>query len=865
MKTFKSILSYVLLLAFVVPMQAQTYIQTDPSEQPNFYKIRDAFKEHWEGKTPYRGSGYNPFKRWEWYWETRVYDDGSFPPSDITLREWEKYAEEIEYEHERSQQNGNWVFRGPSSAQGGYHGLGRVNCIGFHPTDINTFWVGTPAGGLWKTVNNGQTWTTNTDQLPVLGVTDIAIDRTNPNIMYIATGDGFIGSLSAIQGGSQGDTKSVGVLKSNNGGQSWNQTGLNWNIQQGRLIGRLIINPNNTQILMAATSAGIWRTSNGGNTWTMVQSGYFMDLEFKPGDPNTVYASTFAFDGNTAIFRSTNSGSNWTQVASLTGVSRINLAVTPAQPNLVDAVCANTEGGLSMLIYSNDSGANFSVYFNADCSNNLLGWAYNASGCGGQGYYDLAYAINPTNANDIWLGGVNTWNSKDGGSTWRLNNFWIDDPRENPNRVNVVHADKHFIAFHPLSPNTIFECNDGGIYISTNSGQTWRDISNGLGISQMYRIGVSQTVQNNIICGLQDNGTKEIYNNQWYDQTGGDGMECIIDYTNANIEYASYANGVIYRTFDFWQNQVTISQNIPGGQPQGAWVTPYVLDPVNPMTIYAGYSVVYRSNNRGNNWQQISPVLSGNLLRSLAVAPSSSSHIYAASFDTLFFTRNGGTNWFFVPANFQNAKITYIAVHPTDPMTLWISLSGYNAGNKVFRSTDGGVNWTNISGTLPNIPVNCIAYQRGSNGGLYIGTDLGVFYRNNTMSDWIRFQNGLPNVVVTELEISYNDNKLWAATYGRGLWNSDLFQGSNNTNEETIISDIQIYPNPAVSSTTVQCLSFEPLYFEITDMNGKKVSSGSVQSTTFECNLANLSSGMYLLQVFGKNTGEQITKKLIKE
>jgi photosystem II stability/assembly factor-like uncharacterized protein len=863
MKTTIYFLFLYCLLLSTFASNAQQYTDLIEKSDPTFYEIQSAFNTFWENKTPGKGSGYKQFKRWEWYWESRINDDGTFPSSNVTWTEWHNYINSNPDINHRSQSNGNWQFKGPSTTPGGYNGLGRINCMAFHPSNANTFWVGTPAGGLWKTTNGGQSWTTTTDNLPVLGVTDIAIDRNNPNIMYIATGDGNLGSLSALTGGPFGDTKSIGVLKSSNGGQTWNTTGLNWNVTESKLISRLLINPSNTQILIAATSDGIWRTTNAGQTWTKTQNGYFMDLEFKPTDPNTVYAASYSPHGNTSILRSTNGGSSWTNSINLNNVARANIAVSPASPNLVDILCANPSGGLAGLYYSSDSGSSYSLYFNADCSNNLLHNSYNASGCGGQGWYDLAYAISPTNADDIWLGGINTWNSTNGGSTWFLKTCWNDHPSINPNNAPVVHADKHLIVFHPLNPNIMFECNDGGIYVTTNKGQSWTDLSNGLGISQIYRIGASQTINNNIICGLQDNGTREIYNNTWYEQTGGDGMECIIDYTDANIEYASYANGVIYRTFDFWENQVVISENIPGGQPQGAWVTPFVIDPTTPTTLYAGYNVIYKTLNRGNTWQVISPLLSGNNIRSLAVAPSNSNFIYAASFDTLFFTHNGGTNWFLVSANFPNAKISYIAVHPTNPQTLWLTLSGYNAGNKVYKSIDGGFNWTNISGSLPNLPTNCIVYQKQSQDALYIGTDIGVFYRNATMSDWIPFQAGLPNVPVTELEISYNNRKLWAATFGRGLWNSDLFSGSTSTTTVSNHEDFKIYPNPTNGIFNLDMKDIEPLNIRIFDQNSRLIYSQKLDQTSLSTiDISGEIPGVYYIHVFTKNQ-QTISKKII--
>jgi len=275
------------------------------------------------------------------------------------------------------------------------------------------------------------------------------------------------------------------------------------------------------------------------------------------------------------------------------------------------------------------------------------------------------------------------------------------------------------------------------------------------------------------VAGAQDNGTKRLVADTWYETLGGDGMECIIDYEDVNIRYYSQQNGRLYRSSG--GGNINISGNIPGN-PSGAWVTPYVMDPVDHNTLYAGYRKLYKTTNRGDSWTAISDDFGGFPLQLLAVAPSNPQTIYTGSNYDLFATYDGGKNWQMLSGKLPNASsaLTYIAIHPENPKTLWITYSGYIAGNKVFQSEDGGITWKNISGTLPNLPVNCIVYQKGSAGNLYIGTDVGVFYRNQYTPDWEVYSEGLPNVIVTELEIHYGAGKLRAATFGRGLWESDL-------------------------------------------------------------------------------------------
>ncbi|MCK9421540.1 MAG: hypothetical protein M0Q38_02980 [Bacteroidales bacterium] len=779
----------ILFLLIMIFIGGRTEAQNKPSgKQPalNFFEVRKQFNDYWKDRKITKGLGYKPFRRWEWFWEQRVGRDGAFPSNDVVVREWAKYTTS----HTKAPVFGpeaNWIPMGPFSTKSGYAGLGRINCIAFHPTNVNTFWVGSPSGGLWKTTDYGQSWTTNFDSSPVLGVSDMVIDPNNPLIMYIATGDGDGGSLHDINATPEGDTKSIGILKSVDGGVTWNPTGLSWKVADVGLIRRLIMNPTNSSMLYAATSDGIYQTIDAGVNWTKQVEGFFTEILFNPGDLSILYAATKEVDSTSGqIFRTTDGGTNWEQTSNFTYACRIKLSVTPQLASLVEAICTNHEGGLEGMYRSTDTGASFSKFFTVlpNCSNNLLN-AYpdpqnHDEPCGGQGSYDLFYLINPSNSSERWLGGVNTWKSADAGQTWRLVNYWSSELPEFP----TVHADKHWFAFHPLQPGTFLEGNDGGIYYSKNGGTSWTDITGGMQIGQIYRIGNSWTNPEIVIGGFQDNGSQVDSAGTWLapDVIGGDGMQCLVDYVNPDIKYASYSEGVITRTTDpAWKNVVTISGNIPG-KPKGAWVTPYIIHPKDPKILYAGYQNIYKSEDRGNTWLKISSFpapdpASDTLLRTIEISASNPQVMYAGPQYSLYRTTDGWASQTEVNSGLpvDSCMITGIAIHPKNPDTLFVSMGGYKQGKKVYRSYDGGANWTNISGTLPNLPVNCIRYQDSANEALYIGTDVGVFFMNTSITDWMNFSKNLPNVVVTDLQIQYMKGKIRAATYGRGLWESDLY------------------------------------------------------------------------------------------
>ena len=741
--------------------------QDKSSEELTLKDYQQAFNSYWEpfnvdngyiytdGKK-HKAGGWKQFKRWEYYMEGQVDDleTGVFPNKTgmQVVREHKKTNPEV---YANNSKASNWSSLGPFNSTGGYAGIGRLNCIAFHPSDPNTWWVGAASGGLWKTTNNGgNTWECLTNDNGVLAVSDIIIptDYVTSHTIYIATGDR-----------DAGDNNSIGVLKSTDNGLTWNETGLTYAINQNRRVNRLLLDPNNNNNIVAATSAGVFKTTDGGDTWNgplITQN--FIDMEYKPGDFNTMYGSR-----GTGIWRTTDGGENWEQVATF-GQQRAEIAVTPANPNIVYVVVSNNNSGLQGIYKSTDSGTNFEQTFSGSTLN-LLGWSAYGNDGGGQGWYDLCIAASPTNADVVLVGGVNTWRSTNGGSNWQCINHWWGEAGVIP-----VHADKHALTYR--NDGLLFEGNDGGVYTSPNDGTTWTDKTNGMQISQMYKLGCSATVSNEVITGLQDNGTKLFTNNNWHDVIGGDGMECVIDYTNVEIQYGCSQNGNFRRTTNRWGNTTTIT---PDGVSSGAWVTPFAIHPKTPNTIYVGYSELYKSTNRGSSWSKITSIASSALLKHIVICASNPDVIYIATDNRIWQTIDGGNNWTMV-CYLTSGVITSLCIKNDEPNTLWHTRSSYNA-SRVFKSTNGGSTWENISTGLPQVPMYSIVYNKleGQKEQLYVGSEVGVYFKDGD-NDWVSFNNNLPNVRIGELEIYYDVKnpeacRLRAATYGRGLWESPIY------------------------------------------------------------------------------------------
>jgi hypothetical protein len=741
----KAKLLVVLIFLMSITFQGfgQKFLEMMDNPNENFYDVVREAEAYFQKHGTARGSGYKAFMRWKYLMQDQIDENGNrLDPH----KNWEEY-EQFQAVYRRSRiaatTTGNWTELGPKSwnrTSAWNPGIGRITCISVDPKNHNVIYIGSPGGGCWKTTTGGNSWTTTTDNLPVMDIASVQVDPINSNIVYLGTSGG-------------------GLLKSLNAGATW--TPFTSGIPSGAVIRRILIDPNNNQTVLVATSSGIYRSTNGGTSWTQSISGSFNDLEFKPDNTNSIYAC-----GNT-FFKSTNNGVNFTQVTSgLTTSGRSFISVTPANPNYVYMVQARgSEFGV--LYRSTDSGTNFSarVTGNPASGTNYFGYSPAGTDAGGQAGYDMAMCVSPTNAEEVYIAGIIIWKTTNGGSSFTAMTEWIY-----PNSRGYTHPDMHVLEY--VGTN-IYSGSDGGIYKSTNQGGDWTDLSTGLGIRQFYRIGGSKTNAAMVTGGSQDNGSSILKSTGWIDWLGADGMEGIIDHTNPNIVYGTTQNGGLNKSVDGGNSRAGIST--PAGS--GNWVTPWVMDPVNSATLYLGYNEIWKTTNGGSSWTKISTFGYTSGVDALEVAPSNSNYLYASKGSTIWVTKNGGANWTNISAGI-GANINYITVHPDNPEKVAVSTSGTN---KVFTSSNGGTNWTNMSGGLPNIGANCVIYQKGAQDGLYVGMNVGIYYRDNTLGAWVPFMTNLPKVSVRELEVHQGSGKLRAATHGRGLWQSDLYGNDGNT------------------------------------------------------------------------------------
>lgn len=688
----------------------------------------------------------NQFMRWSEWVEPRVAESGG-QLSTLAEGNVRGLAQQSRTTQSRT---AAWQFLGPTRTPTSniqQSGNGRVNAIRVHPTNPNILFACTPAGGLWKSVNLGGTWFPISDEIVVLGATDLAFSPVNPDTLYLATGDG-----------EASDTRSTGIYKSTNGGNSWSTTGLTFALSQGITLSKILVHPTQPQILLTCGNSGIFRSTNGGNTWTTVTSGSFKDLEWQPNNPNVVYAG--GYGASAGVWRSSDGGNTWTllNVNTTRLVQRVSIAVTPHDSLYVYALCStNTDHSLEGVYRSTDGGNSWTQQA---WMPNLLGWEPNwASRYNGKGWYNLSLAVSPTDKNTVMVGGINIWKSVNGGVSWTRKSHWTGSGSP------YVHGGQHDFIF--TNGSTFYAAHDGGVTKSTDGGDSWTDISSTLGNAQIYSLGLSASNPNLMISSHQENGTNLTSDGtSWSKVLEGDGAQCFIDKNDNTRLFASNLYGALYRSTDSGNSWVQLFGI------RSSFVTPWLQDPNNSSMAYLAGDHVYKTSKDGLYWGIINFNTQLQPFVSLDVYRPNSSIILACTNQFVYKTINGGDSWTTL-TGLPTSGILKVHFNFNDSSKIYVGVASYQ-GNSVWYSSDGGSTWTNWGAGLPSVPVNCFASPLGTDGSVYCGTDLGVYYRNNSMTTWTAFTSGMPGVPVRDLKIYHPTQKIRAATFGRGIWESNL-------------------------------------------------------------------------------------------
>lgn len=785
---FLSAIAMFCIIAFA-PINSQAQNQADTANYPywvemmqdqnaNFNATVRAFNTYWENREITKGSGFKPFKRWEYMMRQMVNPDGSRPAPDQDL----KALQQFRNTRKNLTTGGDWEALGPfdvPSGYNGYRGLGRINALAFHPTDENHFYIGAPAGGLWQTTDHGANWEVLTDHLPTLGVSAIIVDYSNPDLILIGTGDR-----------DAGDAPGLGVWRSEDGGLSWEVSN---NGMDNATVGRMIQHPDFPETIFAATSNGIFVSDDSGLNWNQVQSGNFKEIVFKPTDPQIIYAATGG-----SFYRSEDGGSSFSQVNNgLSGAARGVIGVSDASPDVVYFLQTNSDS-FKGIYRSDDSGQSFVMRSNYP---NIMSWDCNG-GSGGQAWYDLDIAVDPFDENVIIAGGVNSFKSVDGGSTWTISSHWYGGCD-----VESVHADLHILEYNPVN-GKLFVGNDGGIYWTDDQGNSWEEITNGLVISQAYKLGVSQTNPDFVINGYQDNGSSTYVGgtHNWINVGGGDGMECAFDPNDDRYAYSTIYYGSIDRIYNNNNQGQIAGEGVNGITESGGWVTPFLIDHEDGNIMFVGYKNIWRSTNIKSGststvqWKKISSMNNSDM-NVMAQSRANTSILYVASGNKLWYTENAKdneVNWTSRTSNLPLPNtITALETSYLDENVVYMAQQ-----TRIYKSEDKGASWTEITANLSGNQINTIALYKNAQDAIYIGTNVGVFYKDSGLEEWIEFGNGMPaSAKVTELEFYYDPenisgDRLRAATYGRGLWSTPPFIG-------TLVADFEATSTNVAAGCTI--------------------------------------------------------------
>ncbi len=742
-----------------------------------------------------KGSGLKPFERWKYHWSHYTKTDGTIAPASELWSAWRQKNTLNNSNQNNTNDTSNWTSLGPYShtnTASWSAGQGRVNTVAVDPSNSSTYYVGAPAGGIWKSVDAGINWEPLTDYLPQIGVSGIAIHPTDPKTIYIATGDD-----------DAGDSYAIGVMKSTDGGITWNNTGTMTGNPNS--MNDIYIDTTSPNIVMVATSQGVFKSTNAGDNWTRTLSANIIDLKMKPGNNSIWYAAS----GST-MYRSVDGGNTFSSstISSLNSSRRIAIAVTPANPNFVYFVSYNgssEKNGFNGVYKSTNSGASWVKTAESD---DIFE--------GSQSWYDLAITASDTDPNRVYIGVLNIWRSDNGGDNFYKINNW-----SSPNSASYTHADIHFLSF---IDGQFFAGTDGGVYVSTDHGLNFTDLTENLAISQFYKISVAQQDSGNIVGGLQDNGGYAFKDNQWNNYFGADGMDCAVNTLDPNnyFGFIQYG-GSLYETTDGGLTRKSgigaPNEETGNNDSGGEWVTPLVAN--SRGELYAGYKQLYKLDQSNKNWSKVSNELFFDDIDHIEIDPNNDKNIYISQGASLYKSTDQGET--FTQLTLSSGIINAIEVSNNDSNVAWVVVNG-----GVYKTTNLLANiptFTNINRNLP-FESKLVLRHHGSHkdNRVYLGTALGVYFTDDTLNEWQTFDNGLPNVAVRDLEINEKDSKLFAATYGRGVFVADITKSLPS-------EDIKLVSLDSPINESMGCGTISPM------LTIKNQGSNTITSITIKYNI----------------------------
>ncbi len=819
-----------------------------------------------DASKPYRES----VKMLEYHYVQRAYGNDDI---NIDRRLWDAW-EQIENGPQTAMLKpfpvaATWRLEGPTNIGG------RMRAVAFHPTQTNTIYAGGASGGVWRSDDLGATWTPLSDFEPRINIGALAIDVSNPDILYAGTGEPIPGSYGRKNGSAFYD--GVGVLRSSDAGASW--TLLPWPSNNSSVY-RIALHPQSSDTLLVGTRDKLWKSTDGGQNWSSALSGIITDVLYKPGDPSTVFAAVGNDYGGSSngVYVSHAGGDKFTwekldvNFAPGDSIGRIVLSIPDADPDRIYAAVALNRNRMP------DSDVDFKGVFVS--KNGGASWERKLSAITngftrGQAYYDLTIMASPSDPDLVLLGGIDMYRSDNGGEGFTKKSRWELRVLD-PNNPGYVHADQHHIAFKPDDPNVAIVGNDGGVFLTTDKGDTWAQRNDGLATTQFYGINYAPSNPNLLYGGTQDNSNMRQSSpgqTNWLYVGGGDGGNIAVDPKSNNTMYFCM-NSSPFRTFD-GVNMEPITNGLSGFRFN--WIRPMLLDPDGDRLYTASNSVHRLSPAKdATTWMNITPgVLTSSIVTDLELVSANPRYMYAATGKgEVFFCFNLialDPEWDLVDEGLPNRWISDIHLGWDSWNTVYAAISGYGTGH-AYKTTDGGLSWTDISGDLPDIPANAIVPSLTDTNTVFLATDIGVWYTIDGGEHWKQFGNGLPNVVCYDMKLT-PENRLIVGTYGRGIWTTDAV--TSVTAAPAQPTDIALhanYPNPfgtGIAPVTTLTFSLEraqDVRLQVVDAAGRIVSTlaqgrhdAGTHTATFDA--GNLAAGTYLAVL--RSGARTVSRKMV--
>ncbi|HKS07010.1 MAG TPA: dockerin type I domain-containing protein [Gemmatimonadaceae bacterium] len=647
------------------------------------------------------------------------------------------------------QENG-FFFSAPQ-AEGG-----RVAAIAIDPSRRNTIYVGTANGGVWKSTDAGFSWRALTDDQCGMTIGSIVVDPVNTDMVYASTGEP-----------SETSSHGCGILRSIDGGNSWTRLGAT-TFDRVRIYA-IHIDPRtagsiSASTIVAASSSGLWRSTNGGTTWTRAFTGVFSDVIGHPANGAIMYAVRFGQGSGSpgAFFRSVDGGALWTEITgTFPGIdaSRIELAVSASRPDAVYAIAGRRSNSTLLGVYRWEESSGM-----VDLGTNGLIFPTNRIDFGAQTGYDLAIAVDPVDANRIYVAGVRAFRSIDGGASY-------------VEMAPTVHVDWHVIRIDPADRTRVFVGNDGGIFASLDRTESFQSRNYGIS-TQMFYPGIAVHPSNAafVLGGLQDNGTIRAGAFSIYEGvSGGDGGFAAINPNDPSVFWTTCqraaAQGCLWRHTSTGRsvrrNGIDVNDRHP-------FIAPLVMSPNDPTRLYYATQRLWRTTDEGLLWtaQSVDLTKGTGTIAAIAEAPGNANYVYVGTNDgNLWVSDNATSTWRGPATGLPDRALTDVAIDAADPLRAWVAIGGFGSSH-LFSTANAGVSWTDAGAGLPDVPASAVLAVPGTTR-VYVGTDLGVYESLTGAPPWVRVP-GLPMVRTTDLIYQPRFNLVIAGTYGRGLWGLNI-------------------------------------------------------------------------------------------